>query len=308
MTRNPCSSAVAGLANRRFAPRPTAGGAPGRYVAAPDGAPVPGSSRPSSWPTLPICRHRPHRPRLAAAWETGPTAWPGPTGHHLGPVHLRGAPPLPAAVPGYPPRCAACARSPVCRRRTLWAPFFRGLDRLAVDDRRAGTGLAALSLSQRGVQGVVGPLPSSVATPGAEVVEDDAPGRQVVGQHSPGAAGAQNVADGVDDLPPGVGDRPSARFGRWQQGFPKLPFPVADVAGVDSSFHTPTLHPTPKIMPLYRNTNSDLFRHPLSKPPPIQGRGVWPPRNRQWPGRTPLIRSRRSLGLSKPPPFQGRGV
>ena len=140
--------------------------------------------------------------------------------------------PPPAAAPGYPPRCGACGPSPSCPRRNLWAPFFRGLHRLAVDDGRAGTGLATLSLAQLGVQDVMYPLPGAITTPGTEVMEHDAPRRQVVGQHPPGATSAQHVADGVDDLPTGVGDGSAARFGRWQQGLEQLPFSVAEVAGI----------------------------------------------------------------------------
>ena len=89
------------------------------------------------------------------------------------------------------------------------------------------------------------PLPGAITTPGAKVMEHDAPRWQVVGQHPPGATSAQHVADGVDDLPPGVGDGSAARFGRWQQGLEQLPFSVAEVAGIRWSFHTPKLRPTP---------------------------------------------------------------
>ena len=89
------------------------------------------------------------------------------------------------------------------------------------------------------------PLPGAITTPGTEVVEHDAPRRQVVGQHPPGAPSAQHVADGVDDLPTRVGDGSAARFGRWQQWFQQLPFSVAEVAGIGWSFHAPTLRPTP---------------------------------------------------------------
>ena len=224
--------------NRRCVPPPNAGAAPGRCVAAPDGAPTPGSSRLPSWPTPPAYRRRPRRPRSTAAWGTGPTAGPAPTWRRPGLGCQRDGPPPPTAGPRCPPRCGACVLSLSCPRHSLWAPFFRGLHRLAVDDGRAGAGLTPLSLPQGGVQGAVGPLPGSIPAPGAEVMEDDAPGRQVVGQHPPRTSGAQHVADGVDDLPTGVGDRSAARFGWWQQRFEQLPFSVAEVAGISWSFHT----------------------------------------------------------------------
>ena len=245
MLHSPCSTVVAGSANQRCAPRPTAGAAPEKYVAVVDAAPTPGSSRPPSWPTLPICRRRPHPPRSPVVEGTAPTVGSAPAGRRPGPVYRQGALPPPAAVPRYPPRCGACGPSPSCRRRNPEAPFFRGLHRLTVDDGRAGTGLATLGLAQLGVQGVMCPLPGAITTPSPEVVEHGAPRRQVMGQHPPGAPSAQHVADGVDDLPPGVGDRSAARSGRWQPGLEQLPFAVAEVAGIGWSFHTPTLRPTP---------------------------------------------------------------
>ena len=263
MLRNPCSSVVASSASRMCAPPPNDGAAPGRCVAVPDGAPVPMSSHPLSWPTPLICHRRLHRPRSPAAWETGPSIGPAPTGRRPGLVYLLDAPPPPTAVPGCPPRCVTCARLPVYQRRSLWAPFFCGFHRLAVDDGSAGTGLTTLSLSQCGVQGIVRPLPGSVPAPGAEVVEYDTPRRQVVGQHPPRTPGAQYVADGVHDLPAGILERPAARLGRWQQGFQKLPLPSAEVAGITCSFHTPTLPSTPRLKPTCRQPNYNLFRHPL---------------------------------------------
>ena len=102
------------------------------------------------------------------------------------------------------------------------------------------------------------PLPGAITTPGPEVVEDNAPRWQVVGQHPPGAPSAQHVADGVDDLPTRVGDRSAARFGRWQQWFQQLPFSVAEVAGIGWSFHAPTLRPTP-LSRLYTSTPISTF-------------------------------------------------
>ena len=84
-----------------------------------------------------------------------------------------------------------------------------------------------------------------------------------MGQHPPGATGAQYVADGVDYLPPRVGYRPPARLGRRQQGFQQLPFSVAEVAGVSCSVHLPTLQPTLQSLLSCQHTNYDLFRHPL---------------------------------------------
>ena len=125
---------------------------------------------------LSICRHRLHRPRL-------PSLGNRPSNR----ARTNRAPSRSCISAGCTttvsssPRVSttmSCAHSPVCQRRSPWAPFFRGLDRLAVDDRGAGTGLATLGLSQC-YAGRRGPV-AIRATPGAEVMEDDAP-RQVVG-------------------------------------------------------------------------------------------------------------------------------
>ena len=45
-----------------------------------------------------------------------------------------------------------CVPLPVCQRRNPWAPFFRGLHRLTVDDGRAGRGIPPSSLPNPGAQ------------------------------------------------------------------------------------------------------------------------------------------------------------
>ena len=138
---------------------------------------------------------------------------------------------------------------PAGPRRNLAAPFFGGLHRLAVNDGSTGTGCPTLGLSQVGKEGVVGPLPGPILTPGAEVMEDNAPRWQVVGQHPPRATGAQHVANGVYDLAPRVLDRPTAGFGRRQQR-QQLPLLVVQITGVNRSLHATTLRPTPNVTPL----------------------------------------------------------
>ena len=139
---------------------------------------------------------------------------------------------------------------PLARVVTSRPPFFGGLHRLAVNDGSTGTGCPTLGLSQVGKEGVVGPLPGPILTPGAEVMEDNAPRWQVVGQHPPRATGAQHVANGVYDLAPRVLHRPTAGFGRRQQRFQQLPLFVVQIAGVNRSLHATTLRPTPNLPPL----------------------------------------------------------
>ena len=59
-------------------------------------------------------------------------------------------------------RRTVCVPLSVYRRRSLWAPFFRGLHRLAVDDRRAGRSLSSRRFPNPGSQGILNPLPSTV--------------------------------------------------------------------------------------------------------------------------------------------------
>ena len=108
-----------------------------------------------------------------------------------------------------------------------------------------GCGLAALSLPQHGMQRVVDSLPGSIPAPSTEVMECGAPRRQVVGEHPPRAAGAQQVAYGVDDLAPRILDRPPSRFGWRQQRFQKLPLPVADIASISRSSMPPHYNQLP---------------------------------------------------------------
>ena len=175
MPRSLCSTAVAGSTSRRCVPLLIVGAVPGRYVAARGGVPVPGSSRPPSWPTPPVCHRRRHRPRSTAVVRADPTSAARPVGRRLGPEHWPDAPPPPAATPGYPPQYAVFAPLPSCQRRSPLAPFFTTLYRLTIDDGCAGAGRAPLALSQTGMQRVIGALPGSVPTPGTEVVEDDTP-------------------------------------------------------------------------------------------------------------------------------------
>jgi len=57
------------------------------------------------------------------------------------------------------------------------------------------------------------PLPGSIRRPLAEVVIDDQPGRPVMGEHAPGAATAEEIEDGVQDLTCRVGGRSAAWLG-----------------------------------------------------------------------------------------------
>ena len=120
-------------------------------------------------------------PKLPLTGDIAPADAPTPAWRRPGLECCPDAPPLPATAPGYRPLCGACAPSPSCPHRNPWAPLFGSLYRLAVDDRCAGAGLAALGLTGPGPQGVMRSLPGSVPAPSAEVMKGSAPRWQVIG-------------------------------------------------------------------------------------------------------------------------------
>src|SRR5687768_1411545 len=100
----------------------------------------------------------------------------------------------------------------------LLPTYARGLDRLGIHYGRAGLRVPLSADSHSFAQGSVHPLPRSIQTPEAEVVVDRFPGREVVGQQSPGTAALEHVEDGVEDLAQAMEarTRPLAlAAGRW---------------------------------------------------------------------------------------------
>src|SRR5262245_20179475 len=154
----------------------------------------------------------------------------------------------------------------------LGAAGLGGLDGLAVDDGPAGGVLFALEAAEVDPQDVVDLLEEALVPPGVEVVADQAPGREVVRQHPPGAARAGQVEQGVDDLPAGVGAASSGLAGgpplRREEVLDVLPLHVGQVARVTlSGAHTPIVGTAPA-------TGKDPFldghsgRTPPPTPPP----------------------------------------
>src|SRR5215218_5435023 len=78
------------------------------------------------------------------------------------------------------------------------------LDRLTIHYPGAGLGVPPEADPHPLAQSNVHPFPRPVQTPGAEVVVDSLPGWEVVRQQPPGAAAANDVEDGVEDLAQGV--------------------------------------------------------------------------------------------------------
>src|SRR5437762_641089 len=118
----------------------------------------------SSLQTPPTYRHTCRLPISASSGAAIARSLGGGPGQalswlHPGPGWRLSALLPPTVILGCPPECAACARSPVCLHRTREAPFFGGLDRLAVHAGCTRLRLSALRHSQLGTQRIVGSLP-----------------------------------------------------------------------------------------------------------------------------------------------------
>jgi hypothetical protein len=187
---------------------------------------------PRPWPFPATAQRSRRRPRPFSAGEIDQPNPSAPTRLRLGPAHPQDEPRNAESFPTYPQRCAACGPSLSCLHRSRRAPFFRGLDTLAIHDRCTGTLLAALKPSDTVSKHVMDSLPSSVVPPLLEVHVDRRKGGKVLGEHAPSAATPQDVEDGVDDRPKiGRAGSPSS-LGGWKQASEVPPFRVAEVTWV----------------------------------------------------------------------------
>src|ERR687893_3099521 len=82
--------------------------------------------------------------------------------------------------------------------------FLGGLHALGVHDGYRGIRVLADSLPLRRTKHSEGAVPKAAQAEPTEVVVDGGPGREVAGQHSPGAAAPQDEEDGVEDVSQGV--------------------------------------------------------------------------------------------------------
>src|SRR5512135_3504375 len=84
---------------------------------------------------------------------------------------------------------------------------------------------------------VVDPVEGPVVPPLVEIAPDGALGGQVAGQVAPLAAGAEDVEDGVEDVPhPGLARPPAAGLGR-EVRLDQVPLGIGDVAGIVMRSH-----------------------------------------------------------------------
>ena len=106
------------------------------------------------------------------------------------------------------------------------------LDRLAVDHRPAWVAVASFRLAHRLTKPVVSLAQPPVSAPLPEVVVDRLPRRVLSRKHPPGAAGAQQVEDGVGYAPGRPLRWTATPFGRLEQRLQQGPFGVGKVGGV----------------------------------------------------------------------------
>src|SRR5829696_5405461 len=117
-----------------------------------------------------------------------------------------------------------------------FATYPGRLGRLRIDHSRAGLGVSPQPHPQALAQRRVEPLPHTVEAPNPEVVMDGLPGREVVGQKSPGTATTDDVEDSVEDLAERVHPRSPGGFWDGEMRFYTSPFGVGEV-GVVCLFH-----------------------------------------------------------------------
>ena len=95
------------------------------------------------------------------------------------------------------------------------------------------------------------PVQSAVPTPLVEVAPDGALGREVERQVSPLAAGAENVEDGVEDIPHVRLAGPSAGVDRRDVRLDQSPLCVGDVAGIMVRSHLVSTSLNPVLFPFW---------------------------------------------------------
>jgi hypothetical protein len=110
---------------------------------------------------------------------------------------------------------------------------------LAIQHRGAGLRGPALGQPRFLDQSAVQPRPDTVVLPAPDLGVDGLPGREVVRQHAPRTAAAEEIPVGVEDLPQGDFTRPAAELLGRQKRFQALPLGIGQIGGVGFAFHGP---------------------------------------------------------------------
>jgi len=116
-----------------------------------------------------------------------------------------------------------------CIEAALFAPAPRSLDRLRVDDRSRGTGVASSLDPCYAPQSVVQPLEEAVLLPRSEVVVYRRPRGELPRQHAPLAAGLDQVEHGIQDVAAKIVFASALPV---EERFDKLPLGVRQVGAI----------------------------------------------------------------------------
>ena len=85
----------------------------------------------------------------------------------------------------YPPEYAAFSRLSFCQHHSHEAPFFSRFDGLGINDAGSGLDFLPQLFSEPAPQGVMDAFPGTVVLPLGEIVIDDVPFGEVMGEHAP---------------------------------------------------------------------------------------------------------------------------
>ena len=125
-----------------------------------------------------------------------------------------------------------------------------GVDRLAIDARGGAAVVGLLGRADLAAEPVVDLVQGPVMPPLVEVPPDRALGREVVGEIAPLAAGAEEVEDGIDDIPQvGRAGPTAAGFGRDVR-LDQSPLGVGQVAGKMEASQGITTTVSPRLFTL----------------------------------------------------------
>jgi hypothetical protein len=192
-----------------------------------------------------------HQPEASVVWSWREPTVPRPPVLHRG-LGWKPSARLPAAAnQSSPPKYGVDAQSSLaCIRSAFTAAASGGLHRLAIEDGRYRLWSSACLLSHKAPQPVVQALPNAKFAPRAKAI-DGWPRRIVSRQRAPRAVRLCYVENRIDRQAHIRCAISATRFGRWNQRFDILPFPVGEVAWIELVAHPAML---PKLTGDFYNT------------------------------------------------------
>src|SRR6266545_2863397 len=120
------------------------------------------------------------------------------------------------------------------------SPFFRALDRLAVEDEHGGFRRLSRMLAYLPSQLSVNALQRTVFGPATEISVDAVPMRQILGQIAPRTADALVIEDGVEQFSVGMASRTTSGVQRLlsrNQMANQVPLLIGHVGRITSCTH-----------------------------------------------------------------------